>query len=149
YLTVAELERLHALLARAFDLERAEEKAVEIDPRVTSEAQLEALARLGFNRASFGVQDFAEDVQRAVNRVQSLEQTRAALETARRLGFRGINVDLIYGLPFQRLETFRRTVAEVLALRPDRIALYSYAHVPWIRPGQAGFERHALPLPSP
>jgi oxygen-independent coproporphyrinogen-3 oxidase len=149
YLTPEELERLYEILAAGFDLSSAEELAVEIDPRVTSARHIETLARLGFNRASFGVQDFDENVQRAVNRLQSVEQTRAAIEAARRLGFAGINVDLIYGLPLQRLETFRTTLAEVLAMRPDRIALYSYAHVPWLRPGQTGFERHHVPLPTP
>ncbi len=148
YLSPAELERLYAILATAFDLAPDAELAVELDPRVTTQAHLAALARLGFNRASLGVQDFDPDVQRAVNRIQSVEETRDALETARRLGFRGINIDLIYGLPRQRPESFLRTIDEVLRLRPDRVALYGYAHVPWLRPGQRGFERHALPLPS-
>jgi oxygen-independent coproporphyrinogen-3 oxidase len=110
---------------------------------------MEALAALGFNRCSFGVQDFADDVQIAVNRVQTVKETRDLLEAARRLGFRGINVDLIYGLPFQRPSTFAHTLEEVLSMRPDRIALYSYAHVPWLKRGQGGFELHELPLPSP
>jgi oxygen-independent coproporphyrinogen-3 oxidase len=150
YLTVAELERLDAILASAFDLDPAAEKAIELDPRETSEEQLEALARLGFNRCSFGVQDFAPEVQKAVNRVQSVAETRSLLETARRLGFNGINVDLIYGLPQQKVETFRATVDQVLAMRPDRIALYSYAHVPWLKPGQRGFDtKQHLVLPTP
>jgi oxygen-independent coproporphyrinogen-3 oxidase len=149
YLTVPELRRLHAILAARFEMAPGAEMAVEVDPRVTTPAQMEALASLGWNRASFGVQDFAADVQRAVNRVQSVEETRALVEAARRLGFSGINVDLIYGLPFQKEETFRATLDATLAMRPDRIALYSYAHVPWLRKGQQGFERHELPLPSP
>ena len=149
YLTADELRRLHAILAASFDIDGAPEKAVELDPRATSPEQLETLAALGFNRCSFGVQDFADDVQRAVNRVQSAGETRALLELARRLGYRGINVDLIYGLPLQRRESFAATIAEVLSQRPDRIALYSYAHVPWMRPGQGGFERHELPMPTP
>jgi len=149
YLTVDELRRLHEILEEGFDTSHAEEKAVEVDPRVTSEEQLATLAALGWNRCSFGVQDFAEDVQRAVNRVQSLEETRRLLLAARAMGFRGINVDLIYGLPLQREETFRRTLDETLAMRPDRIALYSYAHVPWLRKGQQGFERHDLDIPAP
>ncbi|HVY61505.1 MAG TPA: oxygen-independent coproporphyrinogen III oxidase, partial [Planctomycetota bacterium] len=147
YLTVEELERLHAILAKHFDL-RDDEKAIEIDPRVTSVEQMKTLARLGFNRCSFGVQDFADDVQRAVNRVQSVEETRFLFDIARGLGFKGINVDLIYGLPFQKLDTFEKSIEAVLDMRPDRIALYSYAHVPWMRPGQGGFERHEMPLPS-
>jgi oxygen-independent coproporphyrinogen-3 oxidase len=148
YLTVAELERLYRILAKHFQLER-DEMAIELDPRVTTAEQLEALASWGWNRASLGVQDFASDVQAAVNRVQSVEETRAVLETARRLGYRGLNVDLIYGLPLQKMETFRATVAEVMAMRPDRIALYSYAHVPWLKKGQGGFDLHAVPMPSP
>ncbi|MCO5172494.1 MAG: oxygen-independent coproporphyrinogen III oxidase [Planctomycetes bacterium] len=147
YLTSAELRRLHGLLSVRFDLSAAEELAVEVDPRSTTIEQLETLARLGWNRASFGVQDFDPAVQRAIHRVQSVEQTRALVEAARRLGYRGINVDLIYGLPLQRAETFARTLDAVLALRPDRIALYSYAHVPWMRPAQARFERKGLSLP--
>lgn len=149
YLTVEELERLHALLARRFDLSATEEQAVEIDPRVTSREQLAALARLGWNRASFGVQDFDPEVQRAVNRRQTVAQTEALMTAARELGYRGINIDLIYGLPFQREETFARTLDEVLRLRPDRVALYSYAHVPWMRVAQTRFDRRSYPLPGP
>lgn len=148
YLTPAELRRLHGLLSARFDLSAAEEMAVEVDPRSTTVEQLETLARLGWNRASFGVQDFDPDVQRAIHRVQSVEQTSALVEAARRLGFRGINVDLIYGLPRQRPETFARTLEAVVGLRPDRLALYSYAHVPWMRPAQARFEREGMRLPG-
>lgn len=148
YLTVDELRRLHALLAARFDLSAVEEQAIEIDPRSTSVEQLEVLAALGWNRASFGVQDFDPDVQKAIHRVQSVEQTRTLVEAARRLGFTGINIDLIYGLPYQRRETFARTLETVLDLRPDRVALYSYAHVPWMRPAQASFERRGFPLPQ-
>ncbi len=148
YLTVDELRRLHALLAARFDLSSVEEQAIEIDPRSTTVEQLEALAALGWNRASFGVQDFDPDVQRAIHRVQSVEQTRTLIEAARRLGYGGINVDLIYGLPLQRRETFARTLDTVLDLRPDRVALYSYAHVPWMRPAQGSFERRGLRLPQ-
>lgn len=149
YLTAEELERLCDLIAARFDLSALEEAAVEVDPRVTSEAQLAALARRGFNRASFGVQDFDPLVQRAINRRQSVPKTEALIRTARELGYKGINIDLIYGLPFQRPETFAATVARVIALRPDRIALYSYAHVPWMRRAQTSFEMHEFPLPSP
>jgi oxygen-independent coproporphyrinogen-3 oxidase len=148
YLTVDELRRLHALLAARFDLSTAEELSIEIDPRVTSPEQLEALAALGWNRASFGVQDFDPDVQAAIHRVQGVGQTSALIAAARAAGFDGVNVDLIYGLPLQRVETFRRTLDAVLELRPDRTALYSYAHVPWMRPAQASFERRGRKLPA-
>lgn len=148
YLTVDELRRLHALLAARFDLTAGEELSVEVDPRATTVEQLQALAALGWNRASFGVQDFDPVVQVAVNRVQSVEQTAALVRAARAAGFRGINVDLIYGLPLQEVASFARTLDAVLALRPDRVALYSYAHVPWMRPAQTSFEKKGRRLPS-
>ncbi len=148
FLTPDELQRLHRLLAERFDLSAPREQAVEVDPRATSREQLEVLAELGWNRASFGVQDFDPQVQWAINRVQSVEQTEALVEAARELGYGGINVDLIYGLPFQQAETFARTLDEVLRIRPDRIALYSYAHLPRLRPAQGRFERKSYPLPG-
>jgi oxygen-independent coproporphyrinogen-3 oxidase len=149
YLSVAELERLYDMLAARFDIASAAELAVEIDPRVTSRAQLETLARRGFNRASFGVQDFDPTVQRAVNRVQPFEMTAQLIAAARLLGYRSLNLDLIYGLPYQQVATFAETLERVLEIRPDRIALYSYAHVPWIRRAQGSFDAHELPLPAP
>ena len=149
YLTVGELRRLHALLAARFDLSAAEELSIEVDPRVTSAAQLQALAALGWNRASFGVQDFDPVVQVAIHRTQSVEQTSALVDAARAAGFRGINVDLIYGLPLQQVDTFGATLDAVLGIRPDRVALYSYAHVPWLRPAQASFEKRGRRLPTP
>jgi oxygen-independent coproporphyrinogen-3 oxidase len=149
FLTAEELRRLHGILSEAFDLSEAVEMAVEVDPRSTSFEQLGTLAKLGWNRASFGVQDFDPQVQKAINREQSVELTEALVHGARGLGYRGINVDLIYGLPFQREETFQRTLAQVLTLEPDRIALYSYAHVPWLRVAQRRFDAKAYPLPGP
>lgn len=149
YLTEDELRRLHAILSSQFDLSGAEEMAVEVDPRVTTRGQLAVLAELGWNRASFGVQDFDPEVQRAINRVQSVEETVALVDAARDLGYRGINVDLIYGLPFQRVETFAHTIDEVLKIRPDRVALYSYAHVPWLKIAQKRFAKREYPMPGP
>ena len=149
YLTPEELLRLGALLAARFDLTAAEERAVEMDPRVTSPAHLQALASLGFDRASFGVQDFDPTVQAAIQRRQTFEQTLELARAARAAGFRSLNVDLIHGLPFQRVETFARSLEQVLALAPDRVALYAYAHVPWLRPAQVSFERRQYPMPSP
>lgn len=149
YLSVDELRRLHALLAARFDLSTVEEMSIEVDPRVTSTEQLEALAALGWNRASFGVQDFDPSVQVAINRIQGVAQTAALVAAARAAGFEGINIDLIYGLPLQRVDTFRRTLDAVLAIRPDRAALYSYAHVPWLRPAQTSFQRRGRRLPAP
>lgn len=130
YLTSEELRRLMAMITERFELSRGGEFGVEVDPRTTPPEKVRTLAALGFNRLSAGVQDFDPDVQRAVNRVQSFEMTRATVEAARETGFKSINLDLIYGLPKQTRSTFARTLDQVLALAPDRIALYHYAHLP-------------------
>ncbi|WP_046239794.1 oxygen-independent coproporphyrinogen III oxidase, partial [Delftia tsuruhatensis] len=125
-----ELRTLMALLREHFKLEPGGEYSIEVDPRTVSVERLAVLKELGFNRLSFGVQDFDEQVQIAVHRVQPAEQVFALVAAARQLGFASINVDLIYGLPKQTPESFERTLAQVNALRPDRIALYAYAHLP-------------------
>jgi oxygen-independent coproporphyrinogen-3 oxidase len=145
YLSPAQLEELFSSVTRHFELVPGAEVAIEIDPRVTSFEQLELLRRLGFNRLSMGIQDFAPEVQRAVNRVQGERETRALFEHALLLGFASINVDLIYGLPLQTLPSFEGTLASVIAMRPHRVAVYSYAHVPWIR----GHQRRLAELPRP
>ena len=145
YYTPAQLTELMEHLLKEFTPLPGAELALEADPRVTSSAHIDALADLGFNRISFGVQDLTPAVQEAINRVQSLEQTAALLEQARRRGFRGINVDLIYGLPLQTPETFERTVDAVVGLRPDRVAVYSFAFVPWVRGHQKKLEENQLP----
>jgi len=130
FLSDDELAQLMAMLRRHFTLVPGGEYAIEVDPRTVDSQRLQALAGLGFNRISFGVQDFDADVQKAVNRVQPAELVFALVEEARRIGFESINVDLIYGLPRQTRESFMRTLAQVRHLRPDRIALYGYAHLP-------------------
>ncbi|MDP1533586.1 MAG: oxygen-independent coproporphyrinogen III oxidase, partial [Rubrivivax sp.] len=130
FLSDAELARLMDSLRRAFKLAPAAEVSIEVDPRTASPERLRHLAELGFNRISFGIQDFDADVQRAVHRVQSYDSVRALIEAARELNFTSINADLIYGLPRQTPASFARTIAQVGALRPDRIALYAYAHLP-------------------
>jgi len=130
FLSDAELEDLMTMLRRHFTLAPGGEYSIEVDPRTVTEDRLRALARLGFNRLSFGVQDFDPAVQKAVHRVQPAEQVFALVEAARRIGFESINVDLIYGLPLQTPESFARTLTQVNDLRPDRIALYAYAHLP-------------------
>ena len=130
FLSDAELEDLMAMLRRHFTLVPGGEYSVEVDPRTVTEERLETLARLGFNRLSFGVQDFDPAVQKAVHRVQPAEQVFELVAAARRIGFESVNVDLIYGLPLQTPESFARTLAQVNELRPDRIALYAYAHLP-------------------
>ncbi|MFT3780060.1 MAG: oxygen-independent coproporphyrinogen III oxidase [Ottowia sp.] len=130
FLSDDELGELMAMLRRNFALVPGGEYSIEVDPRTIDEARLGTLARLGFNRLSFGVQDFDPLVQKAVHRVQPAEQVFALVAAARRIGFESVNVDLIYGLPKQTPESFDRTLAQVADLRPDRIALYAYAHLP-------------------
>ena len=148
YYTPAQLTDLLTPLLREFRPMPGAELALEADPRVTTAAHVDALADLGFNRISLGVQDLTPEVQRAVNRVQSLEQTAALVEHARRRGFRGINVDLIYGLPLQTPESFERTVDAVIALGVDRTAVYSFAFVPWVRGNQKKLDDDQLPAPE-
>jgi oxygen-independent coproporphyrinogen-3 oxidase len=130
FLSDDELERLMASLRRGFKLVAGAEISIEIDPRTASPERLRRIAGMGFNRLSFGIQDFDLDVQQAVHRVQSFESVRDLIIEARALQFESINTDLIYGLPKQTPESFARTIAQVAELRPDRIALYSYAHLP-------------------
>lgn len=145
YYTPAQLAGLLRHLLEHFHPLPGAELALEADPRVTTAEHLDALADLGFNRVSFGVQDLTPEVQRAVNRVQSLEQTAALVRKARERGFRGINVDLIYGLPLQTPESFERTVDAVIGLGIDRAAVYSFAFVPWVRGHQKRIEEADLP----
>jgi oxygen-independent coproporphyrinogen-3 oxidase len=125
-----ELRELMRMLRRNFTFAPGGEYSIEVDPRTIDAARLDTLAELGFNRLSFGVQDFDPAVQKAVHRVQPAEQVFALVEAARAKGFESINVDLIYGLPQQSPESFDRTLQQVAELRPDRIALYAYAHLP-------------------
>ena len=130
FLSDTELRELMAMLRRSFNLAPGGEYSIEVDPRTIDASRLDTLAELGFNRLSFGVQDFDPAVQKAVHRVQPAEQVFALVQAARERGFDSVNVDLIYGLPQQTPESFERTLAQVCELRPDRIALYAYAHLP-------------------
>ena len=125
-----QLAELMDMLRRNFALAPGGEYSIEVDPRTVDAQRLSVLHGLGFNRLSFGVQDFDPEVQKAVHRIQPAEQVFALVEAARGIGFESINVDLIYGLPRQTPESFQRTLAQVNQLRPDRIALYAYAHLP-------------------
>ena len=137
YLTPEQCERLFAAITRRFQLAGDAEVALEVDPCVTSHEHLETLRRLGFNRVSMGLQDIDPRVQEAVNRVQPLGMTRDLVDHARELGFDSVNIDLIYGLPHQVEDGFRRCAQVVIdELEPDRVACFSYAHVPWIKPHQ-------------
>jgi oxygen-independent coproporphyrinogen-3 oxidase len=130
FFTDEELSELMSLLRENFQLMPGGEYSIEIDPRTVDAHRLEHLAWLGFNRLSFGVQDFDAEVQKAVHRIQPLEQVADLMHVARELKFESVNVDLIYGLPKQTTESFTQTLAKVISLKPDRIALYAYAHLP-------------------
>ena len=130
FLSDAELRELMAMLRRSFSFAPGGEYSIEIDPRTIDAARLDVLAELGFNRLSFGVQDFDPGVQKAVHRVQPVEQVFELMAAARARGFESVNVDLIYGLPGQTPQSFDRTLAQIIELKPDRIALYAYAHLP-------------------
>jgi oxygen-independent coproporphyrinogen-3 oxidase len=139
YLTPAQIEDLFGAAREQFTFATDAEIGIEVDPRVTTSAHLETLRRLGFNRLSMGIQDFHPEVQKAIHRIQPFEMTRDLIATARQLGFDSINVDLIYGLPHQTPERFGHTVEQILELAPDRVALFSYAHVPWLKKQQGAF----------
>ena len=130
FLSDSELRELMAVLKRSFSFVAGGEYSVEVDPRTVNDERLAMLFELGFNRLSFGVQDFDPEVQKAVHRIQPAEQVFALVASARQLGFESINIDLIYGLPKQTPESFDRTLKQVNELRPERIALYAYAHLP-------------------
>ncbi len=148
FLSDAELDELMAMLRRHFTLTPGGEYSIEVDPRTVTEERLRLLFRMGFNRLSFGVQDFDPAVQKAVHRVQPAEQVFTLVEAARRIGFESINVDLIYGLPQQTPTSFARTLAQVNELRPDRIALYAYAHLPSRFKPQRRIAAAELPSPG-
>ena len=136
------LERLGRRILDRFDVAPDAELGVEIDPRVTTREHLRTLAILGFNRLSMGVQDFDATVQRAINRIQPAADTARLVAEARELGFPSVNMDLIYGLPYQTPDTFARTIDRVLEIGPDRLAVYSYANVPWMKKHQSVLEPH-------
>lgn len=145
YLDEPRLRRLMAMLRARFVLAPDAEVALEIDPVASSPEQVRLLRELGFNRISLGVQDLDWTVLQAVNRRQPEELTRRIYGACREAGFAGVNLDLIYGLPHQRPDNFRVTVAKIIELQPDRVALFSYAHVPWLKKHQAALDEAALP----
>src|SRR6267154_121693 len=142
YSTPAQLEDLFGYTKERFHFTADAEIGIEVDPRVTSRDHLETLRHLGFNRLSMGIQDFHPEVQKAIHRIQPFELTRDLLVAARELRFESINVDLIYGLPYQSPERFAHTVDQILQLEPDRVALFSYAHVPWLKKQQGSCAAH-------
>ena len=150
YLTREQLAELMDCLHQAFNLDDSDEHefSIEVDPRTISTEQIEHLRQLGFNRLSFGVQDFDPDVQAAVNRLQSEEQIYALVAAAREAKFKSVSVDLIYGLPLQTVASFDVTLSKIIALRPDRIAAYSYAHLPELVRAQRLIRREDMPPPE-
>ena len=148
YYDPEEMVQLQEAVQARFDVLPDAEVAVEVDPRVTTPDQVNTLADLGFNRISIGIQDFTPQVQEAIGRNQGEEETVRLYDHCRTRGFASINVDLIYGLPAQTLSTFQHALARVIAMRPDRVAVYSYAHVPWVRGHQKRIDADLLPAPE-
>lgn len=148
YLLPEEIREIGNYIKERFSFDDDIEASVEIDPRNMVRDHIEAFAEAGFNRTSFGVQDFNLQVQQAINRVQSEEITRQVVIWAREFGFQSINLDLIYGLPYQTLETFAETVDKVIDISPERIAVFNYAHVPWLKKHQAVMNQDAMPSPD-
>lgn len=146
YLSEDQMNRLFAKTQSLFDIDFKEEIAIEVDPRTVPQSKLKTLRRLGFNRISMGVQDFDEKVQDDINRIQPYAQVKEVNQWCRDLKFESVNFDLIYGLPYQTRETFKRTVDLTIDLKPDRIALYSFAYVPWISKPQNKFNLQAIAL---
>jgi oxygen-independent coproporphyrinogen-3 oxidase len=145
FLDERQLTRCHELLARHFEFTKDVEKAVEIDPAITTRSQIETLAKLGFNRISMGVQDFDAKVQQTVGRIQGEKETADLVAAARANGFHGVNLDLIYGLPYQTPETWEDTLRRIIAIRPDRMAVFGFAYVPNSKPHQRLLPQEALP----
>jgi oxygen-independent coproporphyrinogen-3 oxidase len=142
YLSPAQMDDLFGHTRERFSFAPDAEIGIEIDPRVTSREHLETLRRLGFNRLSMGIQDFEPKVQETIHRIQPYEMTRDLIIAARQLGFESLNVDLIYGLPYQTAASFRAAIGQTLTLKPDRVAMFSYAHVPWLKKQQGSFADH-------
>jgi len=145
FLLPEEIRALGKLIRSRFEFSSDIEAGVEIDPRRLVRDHLDALREAGFNRASIGVQDNNPVVQKAVHRIQPFEQTKKVVEWIRDAGFKSLNIDLIYGLPYQTPESFEKTLDEILTLAPDRFAIFNYAHVPWIKPAQRILEDGCLP----
>jgi oxygen-independent coproporphyrinogen-3 oxidase len=144
-LTIEDMATLKARLAARFNIAPDAEISIEIDPNDLGEDRFDAMAAFGLTRASVGVQDFDPHVQRAINRLQTFEQTRHVIDSVRARGVHSVNVDVLYGLPYQTLDSIEATIRQVLSLRPDRTALFGYAHVPWMKKHQQMIPEAALP----
>jgi oxygen-independent coproporphyrinogen III oxidase len=148
HLNPDEINDLASYITQSFNFKNNSENSCEIDPRELTKAHLEALRNNGFNRISMGVQDFNEKVQKAVNRIQPEDITRQAVQWIRELEFQSLNLDLIYGLPFQTVEDFAVTVDKIIDISPDRIAAFNYAHVPWMKKHMALIHPEDIPVPE-
>ena len=148
FLTNPQIDKLFTGITDHFKIERESELAIEVDPRVTTPEHIQLLRSLGFNRLSMGVQDLTPEVQEAIGRDQTLEQTESLFKFCRKSGFSGINIDLIYGLPYQTVENFTKTIAEVIRMGVDRIAVYSFAYLPGMKPHQKLIKEETLPAPG-
>ncbi len=149
FFTAEQLEEIIKMIKSHFKNFSADaEISCEIDPRHIDEAQMKVMSEQGFNRVSFGIQDFNEKVQIAVHRVQPYDVTKTAMDLARKYNMVSVNVDLIYGLPYQTLETFKETLRLALTLNPDRFAVFNYAHVPWLKKTMRKIDETTLPLPD-
>lgn len=145
FFSIENLSRLINGIRHSAQMDEHAELSFEANPNSTTTAHLQGLFDLGFRRLSLGIQDFDATVQKAINRVQTFAQVKHVTDQARRIGYKSINYDLVYGLPFQTHKSVETTIDQVNLLRPDRIAFYSYAHVPWIKPGQRSFTEMDLP----
>jgi oxygen-independent coproporphyrinogen-3 oxidase len=148
YLNPDEIKELGDFINERFEFVDDPEVGVEIDPRGLTYEHMKAFREVGFNRISMGVQDFDPRVQKAVNRIQPEEITWQAIDWARELGFKSINLDLIYGLPFQTVESFEKTLDKVIELSPERLAVFNFAYVPWLKPHQRVIKKEDLPTPD-
>lgn len=148
HLNPDEITDLISYINNSFSFSNHAEEGCEIDPRGLTKEHLEALRHGGFNRISMGVQDFNEKVQKAVNRIQPEDMTRQVISWVRELKFNSMNLDLIYGLPFQSVKSFEKTVDAIIDISPDRIAVFNYAHVPWLKKHMALIKPEDLPKPE-
>jgi len=149
YYKAFELDEIIAYVKQAFpNWSDDAEVSVEIDPRYFNEEQMQVFHKHGFNRISFGVQDFDAKVQETIHRIQPYDETKAAVDLARRYGIESINMDLIYGLPYQTFESFKKTLELAYTIEPDRLAVFNYAHVPWMKKTMRKFDETTIPSPD-
>ncbi len=148
FLTPEQILRVGSIIRKYFSVSDDCEFSAELDPRTLTKEKVESFVKIGINRASIGIQDTNIEVQKAINRIQNQEQNIAAATWLREMGIEEMNIDLIYGLPLQTVDTFSKTLEDAMSLNPTRVALFGYAHVPWIKPSQKNLEKNPLPSPD-